>query len=177
MVSIFLLISHFGEMVHEDEEADTPTPEDLTSLLNVHPAMNKCPGKVPHVPKHRRCAAHTLNLVATEDVDKGCTMSTYCQMATAVFGKLKLIWNKHGESTRTAEVIKKKLGKYFPVPNTTHWNSPYDAMKFVDEAQKDNMEAVCDAVALPRLQKDDQKCIGGVLPGIPEISLTFLRHF
>ncbi|KAG0426023.1 hypothetical protein HPB47_026842 [Ixodes persulcatus] len=32
-------------------------------------------------------------------------------------------------------------------------------MKFVDEAQKDKMEAVCDAFSLPRLQKDDQKFI------------------
>ncbi|KAM7315497.1 hypothetical protein ISCGN_005280 [Ixodes scapularis] len=32
-------------------------------------------------------------------------------------------------------------------------------MKFVDEAQKDTMEAVCDALTLPRLQKDDEKFI------------------
>ncbi|KAG0431727.1 hypothetical protein HPB47_021502 [Ixodes persulcatus] len=34
-----------------------------------------------------------------------------------------------------------------------------NAMKFVDEAQKGKMEAVCDTLALPRLQKDDQKFI------------------
>lgn len=78
--------------------------------------MNNSSHDLLHLPRHLRCAARTLNLVATVDADKGCTDTSYQKMDKDVLSNLKVLWNKKRQSTRAAEVIKQKLRRYIPVP-------------------------------------------------------------
>lgn len=85
----------------EDEEQEIPTSVDITSLFRNHTTgieSFKC--DVLHLPRQRRCAADTLHLVATVDVDKGCTDKRCRNMAEVVLGKLNVLWNRQGQSIR-----------------------------------------------------------------------------
>lgn len=47
------------------------------------------------LPKHFRCAAHTLNLVASTDADKAMSSnSTYKKTCRSAFAKARELWNK-----------------------------------------------------------------------------------
>ena len=47
------------------------------------------------LPSHMRCAAHTLNLVATTDADKAPkNCSTYKVLYRSAFAKAHTLWNK-----------------------------------------------------------------------------------
>lgn len=150
-----LFSRHFGDSSQDSEdEGGVVAPFSITGVLNEDPAESASVD-VMHLPAHRRCATHTLNLIAAVDVETGCSDRFYCSIASAAFAKRKSVWNKQGQSVLAAESIKEKLGRYFPVPNTTRWNSLYDTMRFIDDTPKFKIDAVCDVLSLPRLQRND----------------------
>lgn len=144
-----LFSRHFGDSSQDSEdEGGVVAPFSITKVLNEDPAESASMDVI-HLPAHRRYAAHPLNLIATVDVEKGCSDRFYCSIASAAFAKLKSISNKQAQSVLAAESIKEELGKYFPVPNTTRWNSLYDAMRFINDTPKFKIDAVCDILSLP----------------------------
>lgn len=93
------LTSHLGESAKEGEEPRLPISGDLTIFLNSHPtAINNSSGKVLHLTRPQSCATHTLNLVATVDVDKGCTDKSYLETAV-ILGKHKILRNNQSQPT------------------------------------------------------------------------------
>lgn len=97
------------------------------------------------VPDHQRCAAHTLNLVATTDMEKaiknyshpgGNVSRSPKVIYRSAMAKLSAFWNKYRMSTVAADRIRLKLGRCPKIPNKTRWNSTFDAVKdimgFVD---------------------------------------------
>lgn len=90
------------------------------------------------LPPHRRCACHTLNRIATYDLEKtldapGPGKAVY----TSVYGKCKAIWAKQARSGNSHDVIKVVLGKQLPAPVETRWNSKYEALKALLEVSTD----------------------------------------
>ncbi|XP_064468391.1 uncharacterized protein LOC135379067 [Ornithodoros turicata] len=129
---------------HNAEDAD----ESITDELH------RTPDDI-QLPKHHRCAAHTLNLVATVDSEKAQEDPLYGSVSDSVFTKCKALWKQQKQSVQAAEVIKEKLGRYLPVPNATRWNSTYVAMDFMNNVGKPMLDNVFDALCLPRLKRDD----------------------
>lgn len=81
------------------------------------------------LPPHMRCAAHTLNLVATTDADAALQKSpSYEKQFTSAMAKCRSLWNKQNQSTQASEVIKAQFKKKFVTPNATRWNSTYDSV-------------------------------------------------
>lgn len=101
----------FGETAHGDlaelfepekfSEADSDQADhvevcDLTGIL----ANDETDDEGIHdLPKHWRCAAHTLNLVATCDAEKAISDHNYKKANRCAFAKAVSLWNKQSRCT------------------------------------------------------------------------------
>ena len=63
----------------------------ITSDLHLE---TETPGNDALLPKHMRCAAHTLNLVSTTDADKALQGNGYRSVYRSAFAKAQQLWNK-----------------------------------------------------------------------------------
>ncbi|CAG9788837.1 unnamed protein product [Diatraea saccharalis] len=80
------------------------------------------------LPIHMRCAAHTFNLVASKDVDAALQITVFKTPYRSALAKARTLWNQQSRSTVAADSIHAELGRRLVLPNTTRWNSLYDAI-------------------------------------------------
>lgn len=101
------------------------------------------------VGKHRRCAAHTVNLLATRDVEKVPGWTTNPRRPfTKTAAKAQAIWNAQNRKTVTANDIKAALGRKLVTPGATRWNSSHDAYKCLvkevqDPEKRNKLNQIC----------------------------------
>nr|XP_023018272.1 uncharacterized protein LOC111507216 [Leptinotarsa decemlineata] len=80
------------------------------------------------LPVHMRCAAHTFNLVASKDADAALQITVFKTPYRSALAKARTLWNQQSRSTVAADSIHAELGRRLVLPNTTRWNSLYDAI-------------------------------------------------
>lgn len=111
-----------------------------------------------HLPRREGCSARKLNLMASTDVGS-CSMDvTYNMHYESLIGKLKNLWTKQNRSSRIADAIKEKVGRYFLVPVATRWNSLIDALQVVMHVMKEKQTEFLDLLThlqLPRFTEDE----------------------
>jgi len=110
------------------------------------------------LPPHHRCASYTLNLVATRDSEKALSDVIYKKQMRSSFAKMQGLWNKQSRTSVVADTIHDALNVYINVPNTTRWNSTYNAVKCLsDQLQKSEakVQRICDESGIPRFDKND----------------------
>ena len=151
-------------------EEDSPTEEEIT-FENVHDCL-----ELDHVnteddltqleyelPPHERCAAHTLNLVASSDVDKSLSSSTLSRnIYRASFAKCKALWNKASRSTLASDLVQETVKRKLLVPTPTRWNSYFDAVLRIIDNGSAELNELC--------AKLDVRCFS-------ERELTFLTEY
>jgi len=100
----------------ESDELETPRSIEISDVLD-----NVNIEKTFHfsLPQHQRCAAHTLNLIATGDILEAEKDAAYKAISRRVFSKCQSIFNKQNQSTLSADKIKEILGRYLITPNAT----------------------------------------------------------
>lgn len=111
------------------------------------------------LPPHHRCASHTLNLVATKDSENAMSDPVYKKQLRSSFAKMHALWNKQERTSLIADTIHDKLNKCIIVPNTTRWNSTFQAIKCLKDQlikSESEVQRICDKASLPRLNKKDQ---------------------
>jgi hypothetical protein len=113
-----------GPLLHpvgnDDEEDDSAT-------VPVGDALDGEEG-VAGMPHHRRCAAHTVNLMATTDISRvpGWNSGKRAPF-TKLAAKAQGLWNCQNRRTVAANHIKAAVGKKLPTPGATRWNSYFDS--------------------------------------------------
>uniref|UniRef100_UPI00358F4092 uncharacterized protein n=1 Tax=Myxine glutinosa TaxID=7769 RepID=UPI00358F4092 len=162
-------LNHYGALGRDDEQLDVVEvdPEVVqTNTILVVDALEEVDQQeeVVHVPKHRRCAAHTVNLLASRDVEKVPGWSAQPRPAfTKPAAKAQGLWNAQNRKTVTANDIKTALGKKLVTPGVTRWNSSHDAYKcllteVLDMDKRNNLNQICQRQhphPLPHITEDD----------------------
>jgi hypothetical protein len=105
-----------GQMDGLGDESDPDDEEEVEHII---------------LPPHMRCTCHTLNQIASTDVEK-IHNRQFLKIKKSVDFKLKSIWNKQQRSSLASDFIKSKLGKLFIICNATRWNSYYDGLVIVE---------------------------------------------
>ena len=94
------------------EDAFTRTVDDEAVPIQLHDALAE-EDEVNlryNLPKHARCAAHTLNLIASADVIK--VKSGFNTILTGALEKCGTIWSQHSTSHNLRNAVK-KVRKFF----------------------------------------------------------------
>jgi hypothetical protein len=83
-------------------------------------------GGLYKLPEHLRCAAHTMNLVATTDVRN--VLENDSLHKSAIDQKANDLWKKQRASTNAVDIIVKQMGRRLVTPGQTRWNSKHDTL-------------------------------------------------
>lgn len=124
---------------------------DLFPVFENAVATSSQPTKtVTHIwfPAHIRCAAHTLKLLATTDVDA--IVETFPillkQLYTISMKNTNDIWNKSNRSIKSAELCEQVIGRQLQTPCETRWNSSYDALKVLLAVDHIKLRTLCEKI-------------------------------
>ncbi|KAL0150385.1 hypothetical protein M9458_054202, partial [Cirrhinus mrigala] len=96
------------------------------------------------LPAHYRCAAHTLNLIATNEIDKWLASNPESRAVyRSSTAKCSALWTKASRSTVASECLEKISERKLIVPSVTRWNSFYDAYVRIIEMQLTDINNLC----------------------------------
>lgn len=103
------------------------------------------------LPQHFRCCSHTLNLIATVDVQEAFKNAAYKKMYNSTFGKLTALWNICHRSTNASDVIESICKYKLIIPCPTRWNSFYDSVTRI-LLIKEYLPQICEKLQKPKLK-------------------------
>lgn len=102
--------------------------EDLGSIL----CEEEMGGELSYfLPPHQRCAAHTLNLIASKDLVEAISKVPVGRLHNSAVAKCAALWNKAHHSTVAADAVLSIANMKLLVPCVTRWNSEYSAVQKV----------------------------------------------
>uniref|UniRef100_A0A3Q1H5D8 HAT C-terminal dimerisation domain-containing protein n=1 Tax=Acanthochromis polyacanthus TaxID=80966 RepID=A0A3Q1H5D8_9TELE len=110
----FSVFSEVQRTIQDREEEDEEEEEeDHTVFINVTDILNET-GEDHNLPPHQRCACHTLNLIATRDIEGALTQSEpFKKISRSTLGKCQALWSQQQRSTQASDVIKDKWNSTF----------------------------------------------------------------
>ena len=98
---------------------------------------------------HERCAAHTLNLVASIDIDKYLSTSPVSRnLYRSSLAKCSAVQNKVSRSTVASDSAQEIAKRKFLVPSKTRWSSYYDAIVRITENTTSELNELCTRMGL-----------------------------
>lgn len=124
------------EVDDNDEDEDVDDDDELFTPMEITDELNSLPGNnnshVIMLPPHKRCAAHTFNLVMTTDANKF-NDQNYNLLFNSMYDKCHEVFNKQSSSSKASDVIYSKIGRYFLIPVATRWNTKLNSLKLMSK--------------------------------------------
>ncbi|GLV38548.1 hypothetical protein CBL_05096 [Carabus blaptoides fortunei] len=131
-------IENASEFNHsnEEEDSDAESNIDFEKIPYYESEAEEENVKIK-LPKHLRCASHTLNLIATTDVAKSINSNASLRPRhNSAFSKCSALWKK-ASKPKSAEMIEEVLGHTLSYPVVTRWNSTYESInQIISEKSK-----------------------------------------
>ena len=128
-----------------DGSSDADADDDAAVFTEVQHVLAEDDGSEFHLPRHHRCACHTLQLEGD---------AAYKRISRAAFGKCQGHWNKAGRSVMSSEALLDTFGLALIRPNQKRWNSVFDAVerlaRIANDRGEDALHTVCNQLNVPR---------------------------
>lgn len=128
--------------------------EEFQEHVSLSDAFNSGLIDEPDLPSHYRCAAHTLNLIATTDADRAELDSAYKKLSRSTFAKCQALWNKFSRTTAANEIVSKEAGLQLVRPCATRWNSVFNSVARLNRIRHEKgnsaISNICHSLELPR---------------------------
>jgi len=158
--------SNFVKAFREFQTPEDVAADDLDDEIRFldMDAVLEMQGDEEHffLPPHQRCAAHTSNLIATNEVDKAASNGPFRKVYRSAVGKCASIWNKAQRSTVSAEAVQEIANMRVTVPCVTRWNSEYDTISKLTGLREDQLTDICGKLGVTKLHPHE---------------VTFLREY
>jgi hypothetical protein len=116
------------QLIEREDDVEYINVENVLEQSGEQLEGDDSPGSASVLPVHMRCAAHTLNLVATADADKALKDTAFKNACRKAMAKAQGLWNAQSRSTQFADIIEEEFERRLVVPNATRWNSVYDSI-------------------------------------------------
>ena len=164
-VKAFAVFSHGDENADDDVGSDDEPGDDNdadAATVDVYSTLSEgesqSDGEIV-LPRHQRCACHTLNLIATADANTAENDPQYKKSSRSTFGKCHALWNKYGRSVAAVEAVQDVYGLGLKRPNATRWNSMYMAteriVRLLNEKGEDEFRKLCSKLDVARFTTAD----------------------
>lgn len=143
-------------------ELDFLNDENQTISLQDFPQFHKLESAIEDqedeitLPEHYRCCSHTLNLIATKDIEQALSDMQYKKIYYSSFGKLTSLWNLCHRSTNISDQIEAICNCKLIVPCPTRWNSLFDSVKRI-LAIHEFLPAIFETVGKPKLKTNEME--------------------
>ncbi|KAF2366176.1 HTH CenpB-type DNA-binding domain [Trinorchestia longiramus] len=152
-----------------EDDADDTVIEDVATILDQGEQSSELNGEHCTLPRHIRCAAHTLNLIATTDaaaIMDNPGNQDYKKILHSAFSKAQALWNKQSQSPQAADIIREELGgQQFIIPGATSWKSFYDAVCRLNKVLGEKEGAVKNI------------CKNLEIPSFGPVEITFFKEY
>ena len=134
----------------DDQSLNEVSFEDMCDALTLESEKDDDYTQVEYeLPPHERYAAHTLNLVASSDVEKSLSSASLSKQIFRIsFTKCTVLWNKASRSTVAADHVEATLKKKLTVPSSTRWNSYNDVVSRITENSLEELNVLCTRLEL-----------------------------
>ncbi|XP_077055327.1 zinc finger BED domain-containing protein 4 isoform X1 [Siphateles boraxobius] len=138
----------------DDQEVEDSRFEDLGSIL--------CDGEMGgdfflsyFLPPHQRCAAQTLNLIASKDLANAVSKGTSGKLHSSATAKCAAIWHKTHSSTEATEAMESIAKMTITVPCLNKWSSEYYAVNKLMSLTDSQLNELTEALGVSGFTPDE----------------------
>lgn len=155
-VKTFSVFADHNSNTVTDEDSDDDDGNGEVDVFDVNDTLTSSESDDQfHLPRHQRCACHTLNLISTRDADTAESDPVYKKVSRSAFAKCQGLWNKYGRSALAVDTVMEAFSLGLKRPNSTRWNSVFYAverlLRLIDENGEDAFSSVCSKLDVPRI--------------------------
>jgi hypothetical protein len=116
-------VTQVNEVINSVEDEEEEQEREGLQIIDVDRALAAAATiqDSPRLPKHQRCSAHTVNLLASADVSQvqGWNYGRAAAPFKRTLARAQGLWNLQNRSSTSANTIKQVVGRKLPTPVVT----------------------------------------------------------